>query len=98
MNGGTPPNEAVISAASNDATHCVSILARALQAPFFGGDGPGAADYCVYPLSAILARLSNMGAPTRPQFDLPDAFIAWRQRMDTLPIVAATLPPHWRQA
>ncbi|HCK85413.1 MAG TPA: hypothetical protein DHW63_13090 [Hyphomonadaceae bacterium] len=97
LNGGAPPDEAVVSAASKDATHCASILAQSLHASFFGGGEPGAADYSVYPLSAIMARLSTIGAATRPHLDLPDAFIAWRERMRALPIVAATQPPHWRQ-
>ena len=95
MDGGARPDEGAVTAALNEASAAAGILEGSLTAPFFNGDTPGASDYSLYPLSAIMARLEKSLASKGPSFDLSESFIDWRARMSTQSIVVATQPPHW---
>jgi glutathione S-transferase len=55
-----------------------------------------AADYALYPLTALVARMASRN-PTLIPADLAGPKVtAWMRRMQTLPIVQATWPPHWK--
>jgi len=55
-----------------------------------------AADYALYPLSALIERMASRN-PTLIRSDLPGSKIAaWMRRMQALPTVQKTWPPHWK--
>jgi glutathione S-transferase len=55
-----------------------------------------AADYSLYPLTALVARMASRN-PTLIPADLAGPKItAWMHRMQALPVVQATWPPHWK--
>jgi glutathione S-transferase len=55
-----------------------------------------AADYSLYPLTALVARMASRN-PTLIPADLAGPKItAWMYRMQALPVVQATWPPHWK--
>jgi glutathione S-transferase len=90
------PDEAVLAKARRNVGDKMALLAQSLQRPFFLGDQPTLADYAVYPLTALLVRLGTR----RPDLDLagaiPPTLADWRTRMEALPYLDKTWPPHWR--
>lgn len=72
------------------------LFERALAGDFLAGP-LSAADFAFYPLVAFLDRC----AVRVPGFDaaslLPPGLAAWKRRMETLPFLAATIPPHWQK-
>lgn len=71
---------------------------KQLTRAFLADAEPTAADFALYPLTAILMRVH---AKT-PAYDLADVIGAnlgaWRDRVEQLPYFAKTIPPHWRTA
>lgn len=69
-----------------------------LQSSFLAGDTPTAADFALYPLTAILIRV----AAKAPAYGLAEVIgprvAAWRQSVEQLPYFEKTTPPHWRSA
>lgn len=65
---------------------------------FLAGDVPSAADYALYPLTAILMRVDAKA----PGHDLArvigENVRSWRARVEGLAYFARTMPPHWRTA
>lgn len=96
MRGDGTPNEAEIATARNAAADNLAIFARAALGEFLVGEVPSAADFALYPLTAILARLHKR----RPDLELasviPESMKTWRERIETLPYFENTFPPHWR--
>jgi glutathione S-transferase len=71
-------------------------LALTLSAGFVAGPFPGAADYALYPLVALLRRL-DARRPGEMLFNLvPEAMQAWCDRIERLDYFPKTYPPHWR--
>ncbi len=97
MKGPVPADYAAVEKARTDATSSIAILTASVKELFLGGAAPCAADYSLYPLSAILARLAARFPQHGLAEPLPQSFIDWRARMQALPIVHATHPPHWSQ-
>jgi glutathione S-transferase len=55
-----------------------------------------AADHALYPMTALVARMASRN-PTLIPVDLAGSKVAaWMRRMQALPIVQATWPPHWK--
>ncbi len=73
-------------------------LERQLQQTFLAGDEPSAADFALYPLTAILMRVHAKA----PAYELANVIgqnvRSWRGRFEQLPYFATTIPPHWRAA
>jgi glutathione S-transferase len=91
--------------AERDAAHIANVCSKlkteyALWETLIAGDylsgALSAADYSFYPLTALVARMASRN-PTLIPADLAGPKItAWMQRMQTLAIVQATWPPHWK--
>ena len=71
-------------------------FAALLFEPYFTAAGPGAADFAVYPLVALIARLDARQPEERLAALVPEPLRAWSQSIEALPGFAATCPPHWR--
>ena len=72
------------------------LAAGALAAAFAGP--LSAADFALYPYVKFMDRCHQRV----PAFDaaslLPPALAAWKARIEALPYVADTFPPHWRES
>jgi glutathione S-transferase len=55
-----------------------------------------AADFTLYPLVALVERFTQRNPQTIPADLLPPRLRDWAHRMQNLPIVQKTLPPHWK--
>lgn len=77
-------------------TEDYALFERALAGDYLAGP-LSAADFAFYPLVAFLDRC----AVRVPGFDaarlLPPGLAAWKGRMEALPFLAATIPPHWQK-
>ncbi|MEO8040051.1 MAG: glutathione S-transferase family protein [Betaproteobacteria bacterium] len=60
------------------------------------GTAPTAADFALYPHIALALRMDRK----KPDLDvrglIGPRFLAWMQRVEALPILRKTLPPHWK--
>jgi glutathione S-transferase len=91
--------------AERDSAHIADVCSRlkseyTLWETLFIGDylsgALSAADYALYPLTALVARMASRN-PTLIPADLAGPKVtAWMRRMQTLPIVQTTWPPHWK--
>jgi len=83
----------------------IAVLCEELKAeyarwePMIAGDylsgALSAADYTLYPLTALVMRMASRNPALIPA-DLAGPRMAdWMRRMQALPIVQATWPPHW---
>ena len=73
-------------------------LEQQLTRSYLAGDEPSAADFTLYPLTAILMRVHAKA----PAYDLAsvlgDKIRAWRGRVEQLPYFGKTIPPHWKKS
>jgi glutathione S-transferase len=66
-----------------------------IEGEFLAGDSLSAADVTLYPLVALARRIASRN-PGLVAKDLAGPRIAaWMARMEALPVVRATWPPHW---
>jgi glutathione S-transferase len=75
----------------------LGMFARSVKGDFLAGP-LSAADFALYPLVAFIRRveqkkLPDLGADAM----LPAPLAAWKRRMEALPFLDATIPPHWKQ-
>ena len=72
------------------------MFTRAMRGPFLAGP-LSAADFALYPLVAFLFRAQQA---KMPELDadgmLTPELRAWKARVEALPYLAATIPPHWQ--
>ena len=62
-------------------------------------DGPGAADFTLYPMLALALRIESRKKPDLGVCAaLGPRLRAWMQRIEGLPYFEATRPPHWKAA
>jgi glutathione S-transferase len=73
------------------------MFTQAMRGPFLAGP-LSAADFAFYPLVAFLYRAQEA---RMPELDadgmLTPELLAWKGRMEALPYLAATIPPHWQK-
>jgi glutathione S-transferase len=59
--------------------------------------GPvSAADYSLYPEVALALRIAKRKPELTPTEPVGPRMLAWRTRMEALPVVQRTWPPHWK--
>lgn len=97
----TPPerqDEAEIAAARQALADELRRWDAPIPGGFLAGEAPTAADFTLYPLIALTRRLQLR----RPSLDvesmLGPGLADWARRVEALPCVAATWPPHWKAA
>lgn len=74
----------------------LEILSSRLLDGYMASGRPGAADYAVYPLMALLRRL-EIRRPGETLTELiPPVMGLWMARIEALPFLDRTYPPHWR--
>jgi glutathione S-transferase len=55
-----------------------------------------AADFTLYPLTALIARMASRNPALIPADLAGPRVAAWMRRMQALPVVQKTWPPHWK--
>ncbi len=87
---------AIIAAARSTLAQELGRWERYASPAYLAGSEPTAADFTLYPLLALTRRMENK----KPDLDLASmtgpTMGAWIRRMEALPIVAKTWPPHWK--
>ena len=73
----------------------LTLFGDRLNLEFLTGDTPGAADYALFPLVAILERLDMRRPDEALGAIVPPAIAAWRMRIEALPGYSRIYPPHW---
>ena len=86
-------------AAGRDAARAeLDRIASGFAGDFFGGSGPGAADFCVYTMLGFVRRC-ELKVPEVAFADLlGPRYGKWMERMDALPFSEACIPPTWKAA
>ncbi|MGZ2260203.1 glutathione S-transferase family protein [Roseobacter sp. A03A-229] len=97
----TPELLTAAEALRAELTHLSRLLSTQ---PFLSGEHPGAADAVAFPHVRLIQRAME----TKPEImtalglrsltDLPPHIATWMARIEALPGVAETFPPHWAEA
>lgn len=74
----------------------MEIVAPSVASGFVASDRPGAADYALYPLVALLTRLDTRRPGETLTSLVPPELHAWAGRIESLAYFARTYPPHWK--
>lgn len=72
-------------------------FATAVSGGYLANDRPGAADYAVFPLVAMLKRLDARQPGESLTTLIPAEMLAWGHRIEALEYFARTYPPHWKE-
>ena len=75
----------------------LAFLTRYLEGDFLAGP-ISAADFALYPYVKFMDRCHQRVAAFDAASLLPPALAAWKARIEALPYVADTFPPHWRES
>ena len=90
--------EAIAEKRSADAAALRAEIAR-WEAAFTGDFLAGvlsAADFTLYPMTALLERVGQRNPQAMPADLIPSRFAAWMARMAAMDVVQKTRPPHWK--
>lgn len=75
----------------------LAMLARTMRGDYLAGT-LSAADFALYPLVAFLFRVEQKKVPDLDAAAmLPAPVASWRSRIEALPFLDRTIPPHWTQ-
>lgn len=74
----------------------MEIIAPSVADGFVAAARPGAADYALYPLVALLMRLDTRRPGETLTSLIPPELHAWAGRIESLAYFARTYPPHWK--
>ena len=61
------------------------------------GDAITAIDYALYPVLALLRRISAKVDKLDAKAFFPDEITEWMKKIEALPFYKKTIPPHWRE-
>ena len=73
----------------------LAILETQIQSDYVAGD-LSAADYTLYPIIAGALRLDLKKPDLKISTALGPNILAWKKRIETLPFLEKTRPPHWK--
>lgn len=85
---------AKIEAAREGVAEEFAFMARYLDGDFLAGP-LSAADFALYPLVAFMDRCRQRVPSFETGSLLPPALAAWKRRIEALPYLERTWPPHW---
>lgn len=92
-----PPGREVIAATMTTLADQLAVLAPQFSGGFFDGARPGAADYALYPLLALIARIDLKRPGLDLQSTIPTDMKCLSSLVEALPFFAETTPPHWKE-
>jgi hypothetical protein len=84
-----------IARISEDIRKELAFWEAALTGDWFGGP-LSAVDFTLYPELALVLRMASRNPGLVPGDLVGDKVAAWTRRMEALPIVQKTWPPHWK--
>ena len=73
-----------------------AMFTRAMRGDFLAGP-LSAADFALYPLVAFLDRCAIKLPAFDPRSLMTPQFAAWKARIEALPYLDSTIPPHWKK-
>jgi glutathione S-transferase len=75
----------------------LGMIARSMKGEYLAGP-LSAADFAAYPLVAFVKRVQQKRLPDLDADGMLPAPIAeWKRRIEALPFLDATIPPHWKE-
>jgi glutathione S-transferase len=75
----------------------LGLFAGAIKGEYLAGP-LSAADFAFYPLLAFIGRTQQKRLPDLDaQAMLPAPIAAWKRRIESLPFLERTIPPHWKE-
>ncbi len=96
---GNPDRAAItdaMAALSTELSRIEAHLSGMVSATFLAGERASAADFALYPLTAILTRVGKRAPHLALAALLGPQTRAWCSRIEALPYFARTVPPHWQ--
>ena len=91
------PDNAIIAEAKGQLSSDLMLLSWSMQGDFAGVDGPGLADFTLYPFVALLKRIDAKMPGHDASAAIPPALLEWSKRVEALPWFEQTIPPHWQE-
>lgn len=88
-------NEEKIAAARSECVEELKAWAPQLRGDYLAGP-LSAADLTLYPMVALALRCENKRPDIAVRAALPPKISSWMQRIESLPYLAKTWPPHWK--
>jgi len=85
-----------LAAASEGLKEEFAMFTRSMRGDFLAGP-LSAADFALYPLVAFLDRCATKLPGFDPRSLMTPQFAAWKARIEALPYLDATIPPHWKK-
>jgi len=89
-------DDAALAAAVKDVQEELLRWEPEFKGNFLSGDTVSAADYTLYPHLAIIHRFQKRKPDAFPAGFYPPKLQAWMNRLQALPIMQKTWPPHWK--
>ena len=89
-------NAAAIAQAKDKFLGELPLFERELKGDFFC-DGPGAVDFTVYPILALVLRIEVKYPPLGVRAAISPKLGEWMRRVEAQPYFAKTYPPHWKK-
>ena len=89
-------DEAKLAAARKEVVEEYALFTKAMRGEFLAGP-LSAADYALYPLVAFMNRCETKLPDLNANGMLTAELAAWKARIEALPYLASTIPPHWKQ-
>jgi glutathione S-transferase len=86
-----------VAAAKEEIGKELDHLERALTGDYFAGP-LSLADFSVYPLLRVLGRIGDKFPQHDERVRFSPRLSAWQQRIEALPFVDKTTPPHWKDS
>ncbi len=87
---------AAIDAASTALMTELDVIAGLMTGDYLAGDRVTAADFALYPHVAFLARLDKKDPALGLMATRAPRIREWTARIEAMPFVARTIPPHWK--
>lgn len=94
--GGAGPEARTVAAARERLAAELDLMMRAVAGPFVAGHEPSAADFALYPMLALAARIEARVPESALMALVPDRLRTWMNIVAALPYYERTYPPHWR--
>lgn len=104
FDGADTATDDLVSASETLRSELDQLTGYLARAPFVSGANPGAADAVAFPHVRLIQRAMETKPQLMQQLKLPDLRAvspeveAWVRRVEDLPNVAETFPPHWAEA
>jgi len=92
-----PPGKEVIEAAKTALAAQLAILGPHFTDGFYDGARPGAADFALYPLLALITRIDLKRAGLDLRSTMPASLKRLSALVEALPFFFKTAPPHWKE-